>query len=101
MNVYALKGHKVKVTVASAKNGSASHQEAVKNHLKIDEEYTVKETMVNNSYASVLLNEIKSITFSSVSFVDIDQQSKEADMMHPDWNTWETEEGYQAYLDDN
>ena len=69
--------------------------------MTLEETYTVKETTVNNSYTSVLLNEIKDIKFSSVSFVDIDQQSEEDDMKHPDWKTWETEEGYQAYLDAN
>lgn len=101
VNSYALKGHKIKVTADTAKNGDSLSKDAVKTHLELDKTYTVEETTVNRSYTSVLLKEVKGVTFSSVSFVDINNQSKADDMKHPDWETWETDEGYQRYLEEN
>lgn len=98
MNIYALKGHRVKVTEESIKSGGEHHSELAKTHLKVGNTYTIEETSVHNSYTTVSLQEIKDVIFNSVSFVDIDSQPKEADKEHPDWATWNTDEGYELYL---
>lgn len=100
MNIYALKGYKVSVTDESAKVGDEHDKELVKKHLRIGKIYTVNHTKVHRSYTNVHLNEVDGIIFNSVSFVDAEKQSKNDDKKHPDWNTWETEEGYEAYLKD-
>jgi hypothetical protein len=98
MNIYALKGYKVKVTQESIGVGG----ELAKIHLKVGNTYTIENTSVHNSYTSVSLQEIKTVSFNSASFVDTDvHQSKEDDKTHPDWVTWNTDEGYKAYLKEN
>lgn len=101
MNVYALKGYRVSVSDESIKSGSETYSELAKLHLKVGNTYRIENTSVHNSYTSVRLQEIENILFSSESFIDIDSQSEEMDKKHPDWSTWNTNEGYEAYLKEN
>jgi hypothetical protein len=101
MNIYALKGYRVSVSDESIESGSESDSKLAKLHLKSGSIYRVEKTSVYNSYTSVSLQEIDNVLFSSESFIDIDSQTEKTDKKHPDWPTWNTEEGYEAYLKEN
>lgn len=101
MNIYALKGHRVTVTKSSIARGYDTYREITENHLTIGGHYTVAVTYVDSSYASVILQEFPDVSFRSASFEDLDNQSETEDMKHPDWATWNTEEGYEKYIKDN
>ncbi|MCK5726637.1 MAG: hypothetical protein KAH22_07415 [Thiotrichaceae bacterium] len=98
MNIYALRGFKVIVTEESIDSGGECYAEVANIHLKVGNTYTIESTTVNNSYTSVKLQEIKTVSFSSMSFLDIDAQSEADDETHPDWVNWNTDEGYENYL---
>lgn len=71
MDIYAKKGHKVKVTKETANNGLKSCKEMVADYLTIGKIYTVEQTIVHSSSTDVELVEIPDIYFNSVCFVDV------------------------------
>lgn len=80
MNIYAIPGHKVKVTNSSFRNGG---QNCYRGGLIVGQEYTVKETIVGNSKTIVLLEEIEGKNYNSVLFEDVEPQLLEDDIRHP------------------
>jgi len=85
MNIYALRGHKVLVTKNSILNGSTGDKTIAKINLKIDEEYTVKKTIVEGWRTSVYLLEFPSKVFNSVNFIDKESQSIKSDKRHKNY----------------
>jgi hypothetical protein len=83
MNIYALKGHKVKCSTLSA--GYNYHQEIAQKYLEINKEYTVEKTMVDSWYTNVYLEEFPDIKFNSVFFEDVNEQDESMDEKHPDY----------------
>lgn len=83
MNIYALKGHKVKCCTLSA--GYNYHQEIAEKYLEIDKEYTVEKTIVDSWYTDVYLKEFPDIKFNSVFFEDVNPQDESMDEKHPDY----------------
>lgn len=83
MNIYALKGHKVKVKTLSA--GYSCEEEYLKTYLELNKEYTIERTDVNDSYTDVYLVEVPNISFNSVFFEDVIKQSIEDDVKHKDY----------------
>lgn len=83
MNIYALKGHKVKCKTLSA--GYDYHEEVAKKYLEVGKEYTVKNTQVDSCYTDVWLQEFPNVKFNSVFFEDAVEQSEEMDKKHPDY----------------
>jgi hypothetical protein len=86
MNIYALKGHKVKVTEDTKNNGHDHDKEKVRKYLKLNKEYTVKITNVGGWKTFVYLEEIGDVAcFNSVNFVDCIEQDSEKDKKHKDY----------------
>lgn len=83
MNIYALKGHKVKCKTLSA--GYDYDKEVAQNHLKVEKEYTIERTQVDSWHTDVWLQEIPNVKFNSVFFEDIVEQPLESTMTHPDY----------------
>ena len=83
MNIYALKGHKVKCV--SLESPYEYQTERAKKYLEIGKEYTVEKTEVCSSSTNVILQEIPEIEFNSTLFEDVKEQSKEYDKKHPDY----------------
>lgn len=84
MNIYALKGHKVRLR--SNINIDADHfTKKDKEYLKKGENYTVESTEVSRSWSKVKFQEFPNITFNTVHFEDIELQSEEDTQKHPDW----------------
>ncbi len=83
MNIYALKGHKVKAT--SLNQGYQYHIENAEKYLKLDQIYTVDRTEVASSKTEVYLQEFPDIPFNSTMFEDLVPQSTEDDKKHPDY----------------
>lgn len=95
MNIYAIRGHKIKVTEESAKNGGSYDQNKIAQYLEIEKEYSVFETDVHGFTTDVFLEDIftkttnpRRVYFNSVNFVDVNQQSKYDDLKHEDANRW-------------
>lgn len=83
MNIYALKGHKVRCI-----NQSSPYEyeaEKARKHLVVGQEYTVDYTEVHNESTDVYLQEIPEVSFNSACFEDVEKQSKEDDVKHPDY----------------
>lgn len=83
MNIYALNNHKV---ICIALNSENSIQ-----NLKIDEIYTVEKTIVGKYQTEVFLQEFPSISFNSIDFKDVIEQSIKDDQKHRDYwkyNKW-------------
>lgn len=87
MNIYALKGHKIKCITLSA--GWTYQQEVAKKHLEIGKEYTVEHTEVNRWDTDVYLEEIPNVSFSSVFFEDVSEQLSIEDKQHPDYSYYD------------
>ena len=83
MNIYALKGHKVKAT--SLNQGYQYHIENAEKYLKLNHIYTVDRTEVASSKTEVYLQEFPEIPFNSTMFDDVVPQSAEDDRKHPDY----------------
>lgn len=83
MNIYALKGHKVKCETLSA--GYDYHKEVAQKHLEVGKEYTVEKTQVDSWHTDVWLQEFPNVKFNSVFFEDTVEQSEEMDKQHPDY----------------
>ena len=80
MNIFAIKGHKIKCVTLSA--GYSYHQEIAEKHLEIEKEYTVDKTDVDSYHTDVYLQEIPNVKFNSVFFEDVEKQSKDDDKKH-------------------
>lgn len=85
MNIFALNGHKVKVTEQSAKNGYDYNSEQIRKCLTIGEIYTIEKTIVMPSSTTIYLQEYPDTPFNSVNFEDVREQSKEEDKKHNDY----------------
>lgn len=84
MNIYALKGHRVKCDTLSA--GYNYHQEVAKKHLEIGKEYIVEKTQVYSWYTDVCLQGFPGLKFNSVFFKDVIEQTEEFDKEHSDYH---------------
>ncbi len=91
MNIYALEGHKVKVYTFDA--GYDYDKNVAIEHLELNKDYTVDYTIVHSWSTEVFLKEIPKISFNSVFFEDVTEQSEEENMKHSDW-AYYNEEGY-------
>jgi hypothetical protein len=83
MNIYALKGHKVRCATFNA--GYKDQKLRAINYLEIGKEYTIEETKVSGSSTQVFLQEFPDVYFNVVFFEDVVEQSKEDSIKHPDW----------------
>ena len=84
MNIFAIEGHKVMCSTLDA--GYDYHKEVAEKYLEVGNEYTVEKTYVSGYHTDVYLKEIPNIKFNSVFFEDVEEQSKEDDKRHPDYN---------------
>jgi hypothetical protein len=84
MNIYALKGHRVVVTEETAKRGLQKHQDRVREHLTIGKHYSVERTEPLSSRTRVYLEGLPDVRFNSVMFEDVEPQSFENTMQHPE-----------------
>lgn len=89
MEIFAIKGHKVKCSTLSA--GYEFHQELAKKHLTIGDTYTVDYTNVDSWHTDVFLEEIPNVKFNSVFFEDVESQSDEDTKTHPDYRRYNEE----------
>lgn len=87
MNIYALKGHKVRLETLDA--GYDYQKELVEKYLELGKEYTVDYTDVYSSYTDVYLQEFPDIYFNSVFFEDVNFQPHELTIDHPDYNLYQ------------
>lgn len=87
MNIFALKGYKVKVTKKSANQGHDSDKKNIAEKLRIGKIYTVKRTEVHNSSTSVYLQEVEGV-FNSVNFEEVTKQPKELNVNHHDFHKY-------------
>ncbi len=85
MNVFALKGHKIRVTENGLNGGYELDQRKAQNFLQVGQEYTVEETDVSRSSSRVRLQEIPEQVFNTVHFEDVVHQGIEKDRKHPDF----------------
>ena len=83
MNIYALKGHKVKCGTLSA--GYDHHKKVAQKHLEVGKEYTVEKTEVDSCHTDVWLQEIPNVMFNSVFFEDMVEQNGDLDKEHPNY----------------
>lgn len=86
MNIYAKKGHKVRLTTINA--GQKPEQEVVKQHLLLNEVYTIDYTNVSNWATQVYLQEVPGIQFNSVFFTDVVAQSQMDNENHKDYRRY-------------
>ncbi len=86
MNIYALKGHKVKCETFLA--GYDYDREKAQKYLEIGKEYTIEMTEVDSWNTDVWLQEFPNVKFNSVFFEDVEEQSEEMDKLHPDYLRW-------------
>lgn len=85
MNVFALKGHKIKVAERGFEAGYDLDKPQALKLLQEDKIYTVEKTDVSRSSSRVWLQEIPGKVFNTVHFEDVTQQSFEDDKKHPDF----------------
>lgn len=88
MEIYALKGYKVKVTEDTKNNGNSWDKEKIKEYLTLEKTYTVKYTHVHSYSTDVYLQEIPEVKFNSVNFVGITKQPKELNAQHEDYHIY-------------
>ena len=74
MNIFALKGHLVKVTKNTKNNGYGGDKEQVAELLEIDKSYEVESTNVHSSSTSVRLSDFPGKIFNSVNFESLTNQ---------------------------
>ena len=86
MNIYALEGHKVKVTEDTMNNGNNCDKNKIKKLCELNKEYTINFTNVGSWSTAVYLKEFPGESFNSVNFEDVIEQSEEDDKLHDDWN---------------
>lgn len=86
MNIYAIEGHKV--VCDTLDGGYDSHKQVAKKYLTEGQVYTVKKTRVDSWHTDVFLVEIPNVNFNSVFFKDVEPQSSEDDLTHPDFKRY-------------
>ena len=86
MNIYALEGHKVRFD--NPTSGYEYDQKQAAKYLQIGKEYTIDYTNVENSSTDVYLKEFPNISFNSVMFEDVAEQSDKDSSRHPDWRRY-------------
>ncbi len=86
MEIYALKGYKVKVTDKTRNNGFESDKENVRKHLQKGKVYTIDKTNVSSGFTDVFLQEFPNIEFNSVNFEGVNAQSEKLNKQHKDYN---------------
>ena len=86
MNIYALKGHKVRCINLELPYDYQT--ETAHKHLELNKKYTVERTEVHSSSTEVFLKEIPEVAFNTTSFEDVSKQSEEDDQKHPDYWTY-------------
>lgn len=89
MNIWALKGFKVKVTEESIKNGYDIDVADAQKYLKVNQTYTVNKTHIGNCNTGVELIELPGIIFNSTQFEDITIQPEELNQNHPDYEKFQ------------
>lgn len=80
MNIFAIKGHKIKFTNPEA--GYPYDQKMGEEHLEVGKEYTVDYTEVDGYSTNVIIQEVPKIKFNSVLFSDVLPQDVESDKAH-------------------
>lgn len=80
MNIFAIKGHKVVCDTFDA--GRYDDKEIAKQYLSVGSIYTIDYTNVYDYCTEVYLQEIPNISFNSVFFEDVKDQSKAKDRQH-------------------
>jgi len=91
MNIYALKGHIVKVTVdAEGKvvNGESNDKKLIEEHLEVGKEYIVDHTRVHSWSTEVYLRGFPGISFNSVNFESVSEQTNGQDACHDDYEKY-------------
>ena len=86
MNIYALKGHKVRCDNITA--GFINERETAAEYLKLGQEYTVERTEVGSWKTDVYLVEFPGVAFNSCMFEDVNPQSSEQDKLHADYERY-------------
>ncbi len=86
MNIYALKGHRVKCD--NLTNDYEYKLEIARQHLEIGMEYVIEKTEVGSSHTEVWLQEVPDIGFNSSLFDDVLEQPEDQDAMHPDYEKY-------------
>jgi hypothetical protein len=88
MNIWAISGHKVKVTEETIQNGRSYDQENIIKYLEPYKEYEVDFTDVHGSSTDVYLKGFPDIYFNSVNFIDVNIQPEESNKEHKDWKRY-------------
>jgi hypothetical protein len=83
--MFALPGHQVKLAPDSLLFGYEEEKEDAKKYLAIGVMYTVKQTVVTPSHSTVELEEVPRISFNTLHFESIEEQSEVDDRKHPDF----------------
>lgn len=86
MNIYALKGHKVKCKTLNA--GYDHDQIIAKKYLSLNNTYTIEETIVHGWSTEVYLKEFPGIQFNSVFFEDVIEQPQKDNTKHEDYSKY-------------
>lgn len=86
MNIYALKGHKVKAVDTTP--GYHYQIQRAEKYLKIGKVYTVEYTEVHSESTDVVLQEIPGVEFNSTCFEDLRPQAEKDDRKHEDYARW-------------
>jgi hypothetical protein len=86
MNIYSIYGHRVVCSTFNA--GYEFDKQVAEKYLELGKTYTIDYTVVHNSSTEVYLLEIPNISFNSVFFEDLVEQSNEDDRSHPDFKRY-------------
>ncbi len=86
MNIYALRGHKVRLINTSS--GYYYQTERAEKYLKVGEVYTVDYTEVHSESTDVVLQEVPGVEFNSTCFEDVELQTEEDNRKHQDYARW-------------
>lgn len=86
MNIYALKGHKVRCDNLSS--GYEYLLEIARQYLELGKEYVVERTSVDSYQTEVWLQEFPDIAFNSGLFEDAVKQTEADDERHPDYERY-------------
>jgi hypothetical protein len=85
MNIYASKGHKVRLREGGENAGYDGDKKAAKEYLEPGKIYTVEYTNVSSSWSQVKLREFPNHMFNTVHFEDVSAPKFEDQFKHPDW----------------
>ena len=91
MNIWAIKGHKVKLKEESYEI------EGVLKTLELEKEYLIERTEVGGSHTSVYLQGFKR-AFNSVNFEDVAEQTLLDDIKHDNYFKWRSKDGKEKIM---